>query len=448
MEVVSTMRSLFLLPLGLLAACATDLDEVSEIDQPTHEDGVTRHMAVATMSPTLGSRTAGPLTTVTLTFNARVDMTTVDNSTVWIAERTSLRRVPAVVSAGATLRQVVLTPARPLGAGGRYTVHAEGVEAAVAGYTPSEWSGYFFTTLHEATHMERFNETGMVSYFDAVYDSAMRLLVVDSMYTGPDHAPGGGDDLIAGRSEYTYDGAQDPRKLLVRDAPGVDGDWGTPDDVMSIDRRYRFGAPGLLRLHKIDAGPDNLLGTPDDFQGAISERTYDANDELTHTCQQEPGVDGRAFTSDDIITSCNRTERADGERRVLTLIAPGDDGAWRTPDDVVGSTWRLHLLDDVGNEIRTETHALAGDGTATPSDATLLSYVTYEYDANGLLIEALGYVGAGADTAWNTPDDVAGARDNASHDGQGFLTVELSFDAGDDGLHHTGDDWLFQSLDY
>jgi len=442
------MKPWLILSLGLLTACAMDPDELGEIDQPTHEDGVTRHMA-ATMSPAVNSRTAGPLTTVTLTFNARVDMTTVDETTVWMVERDSLRRVPAAVSAGATLRQVVLTPSRPLASGAHYTVHAFGVEASVSGYTPSEWSGRFFTALHDPIHMERFNESGMVSYYDAFYDPGTRVRQVDRMYTGPDRMIGGGDDLIGGRSEYTFDGVRDPRRLIVRDEPGADGTFGTPDDVISIDRRYRFISPGLYRLHNNHAGPDGLLGTPDDYDDGLNERTYDPDtDEQTHSCQIDAGGDLMAFTSDDFITSCNRFEASAGERRTILLVGPGDDGAWRTPDDVLGSPWRLQLLDADGNVVRTETHALAGDGTATPSDATLLSYVTFELDANGLVIESLGYEGAGADTLWNTSDDVAGDRDQAAYDGQGFLTLEQTFNPGPDDLHHTGDDWLFQSLDY
>ena len=92
------MRS-FLLSIGLLNACAMDPNELGELDEALHEDGVTRHMAVATMSPALNSRTADPLTTVTLNFNARVDLGTVDETTVWIVERDSLRRVPAEVAA-------------------------------------------------------------------------------------------------------------------------------------------------------------------------------------------------------------------------------------------------------------------------------------------------------------------------------------------------------------
>ncbi|HUS68970.1 MAG TPA: hypothetical protein VMZ28_30750 [Kofleriaceae bacterium] len=153
-------------------------------------------------------------------------------------------------------------------------------------------------------------------------------------------------------------------------------------------------------------------------------------------CDIDVGGDLTAFTGDDVISECRRYVALAGEQRTLTSIGPGTDGDWLTDDDELGGDYARALLDGAGAVIRRETHAVADDGTATPSADTLIAYTEIDRDANHPIVEWRSYLA----------DDTAVERAVYTVDGDGFVRTEDVYEAGEDGSHGTPDDFHFSRM--
>jgi hypothetical protein len=392
---------------------------------------------VIAMDPAPEGRVATPLSSVTLTFNDTVDLGSATGDTVWIRERESRRRVAATIAAGPSADQVVLRPVLPLDAGYRYTVDVDGVsnpdgESAV-------FRARFFVRMQIREDFERNQDSGLHTYYESDWDDFARVRSVHWMGAGDDHVAGTADDFLQDLSEYHYDSQQDRLYMLNRALPGDDGVYHTADDVLRVERYYLYSERGVETVYHTYPGDDGALGTADDLDGEITTRTYDADtDEQLGICRIDAGPDARVFTGDDSVSWCHRDLELGGERRQLVSEAPGGDGEWLTDDDVLGPTYVRALLDADGAVVRRETHALAGDGTATPSAATLQEYTEIDRDANHLAVEWRSYLGDGTGVE----------RAVYTYDGGGFVQSETVYEAGGDGAHATGDDFLFTRMSW
>ena len=399
---------------------------------------------VESMVPAPNSAGAAPLTTVTLQFNRAVDFSSATADTVWIIHRESRRRIAATISPGSTPRHVRLTPVLPLSTNSRYTVEVDGV-AAPSGHTAS-YSARFFTRPHFPIGLQRHRGAGLHTYYTASYDPVTRIRRVQYMRTGPDMLAGTSDDQVEQLNEYFYEENQDNYYLLVSLDPGEDASYGTPDDVVLSARHLTWGKAGRDEVFYSMAGQDGIIGSADDYDTGVKRHYYDEEDRLAYTCTFDAGSDARAFTADDTTTSCVRSIYLEGEERVMTTTGPGADGSWRTEDDELGDTWSRSILNSSGAVVRQETHVLASNGTAVPLDTTLLAYTVHSRSANHLVLESLSYSGAGPDGLWNTEDDVGSDRRQYTYDSDGFIRSEVFYRAEADGLHGTGDDYLFRIM--
>lgn len=406
-------------------------------DDCDHDDDEGEPCEVIAMDPSPDSHVATPLSTVTITFNHAIDQSSATDDTVQLRERESRRRVRVGIAPGASEAQLRLTPILPLMGDKRFTVEVQGVVDA-DGQT-CVYSARFFKRVHLREAFERYNTGGLATYYDSVWDPVARIRTVPWMGAGPDHLAGTDDDFQRDLTQYHYDALQDSSYMLNRMQPGGDGVYYTDDDVIRVERYYAYTGIGLDWIYETFPGLDGDLGTADDRDDNITTRHYDpTSDRETGVCFVDAGADVTAFTGDDSITSCKRYVSLDDEFRTLTSVAPGVDGDWLTDDDEPGPTWTRAILDDVRAVTRREIHALAGDGTATPTDATLQEYTVIDRDANHLPTESRTY----------TSDGVGTDRVVDTYDADGFVLTETTYRAGDDGDHGTGDDFLFQRFFY
>jgi hypothetical protein len=196
-----------------------------------------------------------------------------------------------------------------------------------------------------------------------------------------------------------------------------------------------------------NAGPDELLGTADDFENGASTWHYDGADRLAGTCTVDTGADQLAFSADDNVTGCTVYRYGQGIVSLVSAVAPGQDGVWRTDDDVLGGSWSFSTLGAAGETLRTEVHALDA-GATNPSESTLQAYLDFEYDVAGFAVAVLHHGGRGTDGQWNTSDDAPVQFIKSIHASDGLLVAQEYYAAGPDGRLRTADDELFRRYTY
>ena len=93
-------------------------------------------------------------------------------------------------------------------------------------------------------------------------------------------------------------------------------------------------------------------------------------------------------------------------------------------------------------------HALATDGTPTPSASTLQSYTNVMLTVEGLAANYSTFTDPGADGIWDTADDVADTYSDIVYDADGMRVTRDDFDAGPDGQIGTTDDLIASEWTY
>ncbi|HUS68969.1 MAG TPA: Ig-like domain-containing protein [Kofleriaceae bacterium] len=256
--------------LGIGIGC----DQVGHDDRSSDVDeGGSGTFEVIAMSPEPDSSAATPLSSITLTFNDTVDLASAIDATVWIRHRESRRRVPAVISAGASDDQLVLTPVLPLASANRYTVDVDGV-ANPDGLT-AVYEARFLVKMHLREDYERNDDRGLETYYESTWDELNGVRAVHWVGAGGDHTGGTGDDFQRDLTEYYYDHLQDPVYMLSRSSAGDDGDYLTGDDVLRVERVYAWDGVGLQRLHQSEPGADGAFDTGDELDRGATQRYYE-----------------------------------------------------------------------------------------------------------------------------------------------------------------------------
>jgi len=377
---------------------------------------------VVHMTPGPDSRTATPRSEIRFRFSRAIEPDTVDEQTVVLRERESLRTVPVRVHVHGV--HMTVTPLRPLNTNYRYTIDLGGV-GSQSGHT-TDFAARFFTVPNHPVLYLRYTGTEATRAHEFSWDADAGYLGIDHKLPGPDGVLQTADDPQDVLAEVFYDAEQDNTHSHVRTNPGPDGVFDTADDFHTYERTMTYSAAGMTTRYHEYFGSDGEIGTPDDYTGPLETHYYDAEDRFVGLCNG---------------TSCTRLDYFDGERAALVLSDPGPDGIWRTDDDELGNDWIRNVYDENGVELGSEFHVLTSGGTPTPSAATLTGYADMTV-VDGLATEVRIYDGAGADGVWRTADDAASVLVAITYDEDGLRQTMFNYEAGPDDQFGTVDDRL------
>lgn len=385
--------------------------------------------ALASASPAAGATDATPNAKIVLTFSEAVDPASVSKSTVRLRERESKREVPATLDVNGDT--ITITPIVPLGGRSRYSVDYQAASLADASCTATDTFG-FRTQLNFTTLYIRYID-GLEDRADVyTWNAADRTLAVDFYAPGPDGQLLTADDPEDVRSLYTYDEGLDETSAFNWTGAGADGLWATADDFNNLNRHSTHSAAGITAQYYEYFGPDGLVGTDDDTVSPTTTFDYDANDVYLGSCDD---------------TSCTTSTPGTNEETYTTSIDPGDDGVFRTADDVLAASWSRSVTDDYGVPSTYEVHLLAPDGTATITPGSLQYYVDYTVSGERI-VGARAYKAAGPDGVWRTADDVGDTLSTYGYDADGLRTTTEVYLAGPDDLLGTADDVIYQEFFY
>ncbi|HHH30146.1 MAG TPA: hypothetical protein ENK57_17635, partial [Polyangiaceae bacterium] len=262
------------------------------------------------MDPAPESKTATPLSTITLKFSRAVDPSTTGG--VVLRERESKRIVPANVTSNGVF--VHITPLRPLNHNYRYTVDVDQIEAQSPHTDPLDVTKRFFTAPNFPDLYIRYKNGLAVREHDFMWTPSTGELRVDHFVPGPDGILQTTDDVQDTWVLSQYDTEQDNVYTIVRGEPGPDGIYETADDAVVYERTLSFDARGETSRSHLYFGPDMQMGTGDDYTTPLQSRYYDNDDVYLGRC------DGNI---------CTQYVYYAGETHVLTYDDPGPDGVWR-----------------------------------------------------------------------------------------------------------------------
>ena len=385
--------------------------------------------AFVSMTPAPESKIATPLSSIELRFNRAVDPSTLGG--VVLRERESLREVPSTVTANGVF--VTIVPQRPLASMYRYTVDVDQIEAQSPFTLPIDVTKRFFTAPNHPDLYIRYQNGVAVRTHDYDWYPASGDLRIYHLIQGEDGILQTADDVQDSWSLVHYNAEHDNVYSLVRGYPGPDGVHGTSDDEHLYERIMSHDGRGEVTRDHNFFGDDMQVGTADDYALGKQVRVYDAQDRLVSLC------DG---------STCTEWIHLVGERITLTHISAGPDAQWLTSDDELDPTWHRNIYNAVGVEARSEVHALATDGTPTPSASTLQSYTNVMLTVEGLAANYSTFTDPGADGIWDTADDVADTYSDIVYDADGMRVTRDDFDAGPDGQIGTTDDLIASEWTY
>jgi hypothetical protein len=244
-----------------------------------------------------------------------------------------------------------------------------------------------------------------------------------------------GADVTFGDSAPWLDAGACSHSVETGYSPGPDGVIGTSDDVVVVVSQIDFETvAGKYRRHI-------------ELDQQSSQKTYaiiDWDPQTAAFAQNEvwtaPGADGVFGTADDVV---NNWSHQATPTAFFDYNGPGPDGVWKTADDAIGP---VDFEKNEGGRV-VESYssgpALVGaaagpDGVWGTSDDHFVGATKYFYDSTGNATEEISLT-AGADGAFDTPDDVIVARIVFPCQSKDRVVME-SYDKGPDGVFRTDDD--------
>ncbi|MCA9577105.1 MAG: Ig-like domain-containing protein [Myxococcales bacterium] len=215
------------------------------------------------------------------------------------------------------------------------------------------------------------------------------------------------DDVAEDRTEVIYDAHGQPVSF-VRYTEGPDGLALTADDVVYRTADYYFSDGFFIGSFSAEtAGEDGEFGTGDDV-GYARVVQLDADGVAVGSSKHsDVRRDGFPAYDDTTIASYQRYEHVDGEvvfTRIWSTSSAGEDGVFRTADDVPSSVSHVDL-DSAGRPLRQVDHSVGDDGVRGTADDGVSRYTGFEYDADGVTRTERRYVAAGEDGVFFTSDD-------------------------------------------
>lgn len=410
---------------------------------------------VVSISPEDAALHVAPLTPVVIQLSGPIDLATLTADSVAVfSPKASLPR-PTNVVYEPTHHWLTLTPSTPYFAGDTFRVVVDGLNDPFG--NAISVNSTFTAAYQSSISVTYYTADGMGLdggyWFERDFDGRVTRRV-GMNDVGPDGLVGTNDDVPIWYVDTSYDGTASITRQMG-DA-GPDGVWFNDDDT-SIGRSWA-DEPWVGENHGISysAGPDATLNTPDDVPQNFSTTSFtEAGLVDTQKTFSGTGLDGVAFTDDDVLQYFSRTtyeiapQWPDGLLGTHRLfINSGPDGQWSTSDDTVGQVdltlYNARLL-PVG-QITLEKGA---DGVWDTADDVAVGAYKNLYDGRGVLVASLSIVAPGPDGLWLTDDDVKGQDRTAyHHTDDGRLFKRESYLAGQDGILDTSDDVLVGDYAY
>lgn len=317
-----------------------------------------------------------------------------------VFERDSKREVAGLWSWDSLEHTLTFNAGTVLGYGTRYRVEIEGFTTV-----------QFRTRISTATSSISYDTEGAPMASDSTTLDAEGFADVTSEF-------GRGSLVATNDQDFRGDGLLDRR--VVRDST----------DQITLWQESHVAAPGVTRLVSFNgAGPDGTWMTSDDRVASDIDVSYDNEDRVVRQTI-------RAGTN--TITGQIKYEYGDHTLTATTASAAGADAMWGTLDDTISRIDRTSY-DANGRVAEVRLY----DGTNKQ-----LGRTTYEYVSNEFLESKHVTWEAGPDNLWNTPDDRKRLLYETSYDDQRRRTKLETHDVGADGLAHTTDDRLVETVTY
>lgn len=216
-------------------------------------------------------------------------------------------------------------------------------------------------------------------------------------------------------------------------------------------------SPSISSNPTLVGGDSPTLATaPRNFTGSFDDTARGFRIDVTFTAGLPPtGDDNIAFTGDDNVSSyfanpfftLNTGDSAsvgdEQSRQAITFVAPGDDGAWYTADDVPGSyvkdTW-VNIGDGRTSSKQISYTGAGDDGVWFTTDDVISRYTQHDYPSTNSVLTfdatSVAYSGPGGDGIWFTTDDFVESKYRDSNADSVFYA------AGPDGVADNQDDIL------
>ncbi|HEX7030882.1 MAG TPA: hypothetical protein VF254_09805 [Gammaproteobacteria bacterium] len=390
------------------------------VEIPADEPDPEEPFAALTLDPEIAAKGMAPNGEIVLFSDRPLDATAI---LLELRDGATTETVPADISFDDAAQTVTITPGQLLAEGGHYVVHLgtqAGAEKVVSSAAP-------VVVRVKQRLYSRFTSYDKQGSVNAIIEYRRIAGSSEALRT---HFAGDGE-IIQYEQVTFLPGNVEVAKSYI--SPGVNGLWFDQDDV-------------LRRATRTTKLPD----------GRLSEELI----------SEEPGPDGRLFTSDDTYDSARFLEYDSGGRLGRFIYRegadPGPDGIWLSQDDPV--LRHVSYVYDLDGRLQYE---LSIDGTGSNSVTT--SARSFEYDEYGRLSAKSVVTSSGENGLWFDGDDeifiayrhghadetdivelfyggVAGLMDQYEYrveDRDGRPLFEGTFESfGADGSWHTDDDWL------
>ena len=253
--------------------------------------------------------------------------------------------------------------------------------------------------------------------------------------------------IVGSYATFEYDAAGIRTKRTYFNAPGVDGEWFTADDVISnysLFNTLQNTITAYVISHS-DAGPDAIWFTPDDIIGYymadITDTTTGAKIAIAR--YNTAGLDRTWFTMDDEISFANaKNTLVDGSREWIQYRSAGLDLDWATLDDNEIRHYATTTLTATGQYERHVFYISPGpDGITYNGDDVVGFYHDYSSNAQDILHQSIKYgSGPGTDALWFTADDPVSLCGSAAFNTDNTMSQWDTTDPGIDLTCFTPDD--------
>jgi hypothetical protein len=359
-------------------------------------------------TPADGAKHVSLLEPIKLRFSGALKPSSVTTTTVQLLAPGATIPMPADVAYDDASHTITLTPKRALYPAYSYRVVASGLRASDGAAIADAKRSFatLYDSLLDQTTYRATAPTTITSLWLYVLDAEGRTQRSSQMAAGVDGVFGTADDVPSGWREFVYGSAG--RTSRYYSGAGLDGVWYTADDVMAFRDDDFASAPfGHQRSAEYDgAGADGIWGTGDDRLHYLLDIQLAADGrEAVATIETALGPDGVAFTDDDVLAYYFVDSVAGNVSRRVGFDDPGVDGLWRTADDRVFSVDE-YVFDADGRKVGQRYLDKGPDGVWLTSDDVLVAYTVTSFDAKGLAVRTTTYSGAGMDGVWGTADDV------------------------------------------
>ena len=456
---------------------ASDLPQVSD----RLAKNAMRHVSERLIEMVLFAAAAvSVLTTVSVTFDERVDPATVEGAVALYA-RFNPERVPGTTTYDDSTLTLTFTPTLPLLHAERYALRvgptltdltrnpimADGatvsfntkinsptvrVDRNAAGQQIARGL-YILDAQGRPTEDRYFNGPGtdnawqtdddtVAGRYVRTFSDAGQVVTEGGYAPGPDGLLGTADDEASDLTTHAWDA--DTREIAFANvtAPGPDGIWNSEDDVRSsLFTNTLQGDLVAMTTMATGAGADGEWWTGDDPADFISAFTFGPDETPTRLVSSRAGVDQLAGTADDVIREVRDTTYVAGLRAWSSFLSKGADDTFLTSDDGYIRVDR-YTRDDRGRLITLdECDAAGADGQWRTADDVIASRTRFSYNDQGLMVMRADFMGPGTDGVWGTSDDVQRYREVVTRDAEGNAMTTTSYAGpGTDGVWNTSDD--------